>query len=218
VVLERRQSGPAGRGASLALVILLHVVIIYALVTGLARRMVEVIRRPIETKIIEEAKPVVPDVPPPAPLPTPKFEVPPPPYIPPPEIHIQQPPPQQAPIVVTTPVKPAAPTPPPVARAVEAPPHNSVRTPPVIDASRCEKPEYPPAARRFGETGTVVLRILVGVDGKVISSEVQTSSGSKRLDEAARQGLSLCRFKPGMADGKPEQAWATLRYAWKLQD
>jgi protein TonB len=198
-------------------VVLLHVVIIYALVTGLARRMVEVIRHPIETKIIEEAKPV-PDTPPPVALPTPKFEVSPPPYIPPPEIHIQQPPPQPAPIVVTTPVKPAAPTPPPVARAVEAPPHNSVHTPPVIDAARCEKPEYPPAARRFGETGTVVLRILVGVDGKVISSEVQTSSGSKRLDEAARQGLGLCRFKPGMVDGKPEQAWATLRYAWKLQD
>jgi periplasmic protein TonB len=218
VALTPQPSNPATRGASLALVVLLHIVIIYALVTGLARRMVEVIRHPIETKIIEEAKPVAPAVPPPAPLPTLKFEVPPPPYIPPPEVHIQQPPPQQAPIVVTTPVKPAAPTPPPVARAVEAPPHNSVHIPPVIDASRCEKPEYPPAARRFGETGTVVLRILVGVDGSVISSEVQTSSGSKRLDEAARRGLSLCRFKPGVVDGKPEQAWATLRYAWKLQD
>ncbi|HTS55232.1 MAG TPA: energy transducer TonB, partial [Burkholderiales bacterium] len=193
-------------------------VIIYALVSGLARRVVEVVRHPIETKIIEEAKPVAPQVPPPAPLPTPKFEVPPPPYIPPPEVRIQQPPPQQTPIVISTPVKPAAPTPPPVARPAEAPPHSSVHTPPVIDASRCEKPEYPPAARRFGETGTVVLRILVGVDGSVISSEVQTSSGSKRLDEAARQGLSLCRFKPGMVDGKPEQAWSTLRYAWKLQD
>jgi len=206
----------AGRGVAIALVVLLHVVIIYALVTGLARRVVEIVHHPIETKIIEEVKPAAPDVLPPAPLPTPKFEVPPPPYIPPPEVHIQQPPPQQAAIVVTTPVKPPAPS--PVARAAEAPPHTLMHTAPVIDATRCETPEYPPAARRLRESGVVVLRILVGVDGSVISSEVQTSSGSKRLDEAAREGLSLCRFKPGMVDGKPEQAWSTLRYAWKLED
>lgn len=218
MALERYQTNPVSRSAATALVVLLHVVIIYALVTGLARRMVKVIPHPLETKIIEEAKPVVPDVPPPTRLPTPKFEVPPPPYIPPPEVRIQQPPPQRSPIVVSTPVKPEAPTPPPVVRAVEAPPHNFVHTPPVIEASRCEKPEYPPAARRLRESGTVVLRILVGVDGRVISSEVETSSGYKRLDEAARQGLSLCRFKPGTMDGKPEQAWATLRYAWRLQD
>ena len=214
--LRSQLTNPMGRSASIALVVLVHVVIIYALVTGLARRMVEVVRHPMETKIIEEGKPVAPDVPPPAPLPTPKFEVPPPPYVPPPEIQIQHPPPLQPPIVNTTPVKPAAP--PPVARAAEAPPHAPVHTAPVIDATRCEKPEYPAAARRFRESGTVVLRILVGIDGSVISSEVQTSSGSKRLDEAAREGLSLCRFKPGMVDGKPEQAWSTLRYAWKLEE
>jgi protein TonB len=200
----------------MALVVLLHIVIIYALVTGLARRMVKVVRHPLETKIIEEVKPVVPDVPPPTRLPLPKFEVPPPPYIPPPEVRIQQPPVQKSPIIVSTPVKPEAPA--SVVRAVEAPPHNAVHIPPVIDAARCEKPEYPPGSRRLRETGTVVLRILVGVDGSVVSSEVQTSSGYKRLDEAAREGLSLCRFKPGKVDGKPEQAWATLRYVWKLED
>ena len=203
---------------AIALVVLLHVVIIYALVTGLARRVVQVMRHPIETKVIEEEKPVAPDVPPPSRLPTPKFDVPPPPYIPPPEVRIQQVP-QQTPIVVSTPVKPEAPAPPTIARAAEASPHAPVHTPPIIDAARnCEKPEYPPAARRLREAGTVVLRILVDTDGSVIGSEVQTSSGSKRLDEAARQGLSLCRFKPGKVDGKPEQAWATLRYAWKLED
>ena len=205
------------QGIALALVVLLHVVLIYALVTGLARRAVEVLKHPIETKIVEEKKPVAPDVPPPTRLPPPKFEVPPPPYIPPPEVHIQQPPPQQAPIVVTTPVKPAAPTA-PVAPVVEASPQKSVRTPPVIDAAQCEKPEYPAAARRSRETGTVVLHILVDVNGRVIESDVQTSSGSKLLDEAAREGLSLCRFKPGRVGGKPERAWATLRYVWKLQD
>jgi len=212
-----QQRGPLGRGVALGLVVLLHVVVIYAFVTGLARRLMEVVRRPIETRIIEESKPVVPDLPPPARLPTPKFDAPPPPYIPLPEVRIQQPQ-RQTPVAISTPVKPEAPTPPPVLRTVEAPPHVPVHTPPVIDAARdCEKPEYPPAARRLRETGIVVLRILVGVDGSVVSSEILSSSGSKRLDEAARQGLSLCQFRPGKVDGKPEPAWTTLRYAWKLE-
>ena len=41
-------------------VVLLHVFIVYALVTGLARKVVEVIKQPIETKIIEEIKPPPP--------------------------------------------------------------------------------------------------------------------------------------------------------------
>jgi len=208
-----------GRSVATALVVLLHVAIVYALVTGLAYRVVKVISTPLETKIIEEVKPVTQDIPPPTRMPMPKFEVPPAPYIPPPEVRIQQPAPPKSPIALSTPVKPEAPTPPPVVRAVEAPPSSQVRIPPVIDpVKHCEKPEYPPAARRLGETGTVVLRILIDADGSVIASEVDTSSGYKRLDEAARRGLSLCRFKPGTVDGKPEQAWATLRYAWKLQD
>jgi periplasmic protein TonB len=52
----------------------------------------------------------------------------------------------------------------------------------------------------------------------VKSSEVQSSSGHTRLDAAAREALSLCRFTPGTFDGKPVEAWATLRYTWVLQE
>src|SRR5688500_20389532 len=67
---------------------LLHLAIGYALVTGLARKVVEVIKAPLETKIIEEVKKPPPDQPPPPP---PKMAAPPPPFIPPPEINIQVP-------------------------------------------------------------------------------------------------------------------------------
>jgi protein TonB len=66
------------------------------------------------------------------------------------------------------------------------------------------------------EEGTVSLRFLVGLDGKIIQSEGEKSSGYKRLDEDARAGLSKCQFKPATVDGKPEQAWTTLRYVWRL--
>jgi protein TonB len=62
------------------------------------------------------------------------------------------------------------------------------------------------------------LRFLIDTDGRVKASEVEASSGHARLDEAARDALSLCRFKPGTADGQPVEAWATLRYTWVLQE
>jgi protein TonB len=167
--------------------------------------------QPIETKIIEEHKPPPPEVPLPPP---PKLDAPPPPYIPTPEVQIQQPPQHNVISAVTT-VKPAAPTAPFVREEGRQP----VRVPPVIDAAKnCKKPPYPPASERLRETGTVVLRFLIDVDGRVLSSQVQSSSAHERLDEAARHGLSLCQFKPGMIDGQPEQAWATLRYTWELNE
>jgi len=108
----------------------------------------------------------------------------------------------------------AAATPAPSAPAGKA---DAVRTPAVVNSANCEKPEYPSASRRMEEEGTVSLRFLIGVDGKVIQSEIEKSSGYKRLDEAARAGLSRCQFRPATVDGKPEQAWASMRYTWRLE-
>lgn len=213
----QQQRNPAKHFAGMAFVVMLHVAVVYALVTGLSRKIVEVVRAPIETKIIEELKkPPPPDVPPPPP---PKLAVaPPPPYIPPPEVQIQQPPPQENVISAVTTVKPETPTPPPVAGAPAAGAVAPISIPPVIDAARsCKTPEYPAASRRAEETGTVTLRFLIDVNGRVIESRVESSSGYRRLDDAARQALSLCGFKPGTVDGKPVRSWARLQYEWKLE-
>ncbi|MFA6314603.1 MAG: hypothetical protein WC681_24245, partial [Sterolibacterium sp.] len=71
-----------------AFVVLLHALLVYGLINGLARKIVEVVSQPLETKIIEELKPP-PDKPPPPP--PPKLNTPPPPYIPPPEVSVQMP-------------------------------------------------------------------------------------------------------------------------------
>jgi len=186
----------------------LHIVLIYALIHGLARKIVEIVTPPLETKIIEEIKPPA-DKPPPPP---PKLATPPPPFIPPPEVNIQMPM-QQAPTITAV-----APTPPPTpAPFVPTPPRQPVSTAPVVNAASCDKPEYPPAARRANETGTVLLNFLIDVNGKVIDSKVERSSGSRRLDEAARAGLELCNFRPATADGKPTRAWARIEYVWRLE-
>jgi protein TonB len=88
----------------------------------------------------------------------------------------------------------------------------------VVDAAHnCRLPEYPAVSRRMEEQGTVVLEMLIDVDGHVSDSKVANSSGHPRLDEAAREALSLCKFKPGTIDGKPEKSWWPIRYTWRLQ-
>ena len=106
-----RERNPARHLPSISMVIGLHLLLGYALVTGLARKVVEVIKAPIETKIIEEIKKPPPDTPPPPP---PKLAAPPPPFIPPPEINIQVPVVQQPTISTVTTERPP-PGPPPVA-------------------------------------------------------------------------------------------------------
>ena len=200
---------PSGRRlTALVAVGIFHVLLIYALIHGLARKIVEVVRAPLETKIIEEVKRPPPEQPPPPP-PPPKLATPPPPFIPPPEVQVQvpvQPPPTITAVVATPP-------------AVALPPPGvaPVRTPAVVDARGCPKPAYPAASIRANETGLVTLTFLIDVDGKVLESKVERSSGHRRLDEAARAGLGICKFTPATVDGRPERAWARIQYDWKLE-
>jgi protein TonB len=90
-------------------------------------------------------------------------------------------------------------------------------TAPVVDSKSCDAPKYPKAALMNEETGTVGMGFLISVDGKVVESKVEKSSGSKSLDKAALSALSQCKFKPGTKDGKPEQAWAKIDFVWKLE-
>ena len=75
----QQQRNPGKHVVGIGIVIAMHVLLAWALVTGLAQRMVEVIKAPIETKIIEEVKP--PPPPPPENLPPPPKFAPPPPSI-----------------------------------------------------------------------------------------------------------------------------------------
>lgn len=84
-------------------------------------------------------------------------------------------------------------------------------------AISCRIPAYPIDAKRRGETGTVLLQLLIDTEGAVIDQKIERSSGHALLDDAAMAALSKCTFKPGTLDGRPQQAWARLRYVWKLQ-
>ena len=210
-----RQRTPRKLVIGLTAVVVLHVLLFWAINSGLARKFVKVIKGPVEAVLLEEAKP---DIPPPPPPPPPKNLPPPPPaYVPPAEIQVAAPSPVNAIAAVSnTPQAVAPPSPLPV-QSTPQPVSPPVQTAAVISAASCEKPDYPSASKRLEEEGTVQLKFLVGVDGKVIESAIEKSSGFRRLDEAARAGLSKCQFKPATLDGKPQQSWASLRYTWRLE-
>jgi protein TonB len=210
---------PGKNLTGITIVILLHVLVAYGIVTGLGKRMVSKMAEAVETKIIEEVKPPPPkEVPPPPP--PPEMKAPPPPFIPPVEVNVQQPPPVQNTIASSTAAKPVSnelsrPAPPAPPAAAANP--NPVRIAAVADFNTCAKPEWPKASLRNEETGTVTLSFLIGTDGRVADSKIVKSSGFRDLDKAAVTGISKCRFKPGSNDGKPEQAWMQMQYVWTLE-
>jgi TonB family protein len=91
-----------------------------------------------------------------------------------------------------------------------------LRTAVFADARACTPPPYPINAYRNGESGSVLLALLVAGDGRVLESKVQKSSGSPELDKAARKALSLCKFKPASSDAQAEPVWTNLNYVWSI--
>ena len=224
-----QQRKPTKHVVGFGVVLALHLLLGYGLLNGLAQRMVEVIKGPIETKIIEEAKP--PPPPPPENLPPPpKFAPPPPSFVPPPEVNVNPPPTPAATITTTqvappptavTVAPPAPPAPPPPPPA--APPRVAAR-PAIANEHACAPTgdDYPRAARNAETTGTTTVRFNVGPDGKLAGApEVLKSSGPTRehksLDRIAVSKLGECAFKAGLDEnGRPVGASFTVDYVWKL--
>jgi TonB family protein len=63
-------------------------------------------------------------------------------------------------------------------------------------------PEFSEEARKNKWQGIVVLRVVVGIDGKIHEISVQRSLGMG-LDEKAVEAARQWRFEPGQKDGKP---------------
>ena len=177
-------------------VILLHIAVGYALVSGLARKMVDVIKQPLETKIIEEIKKVIPDTPPPPP---PKLATPPPPFIPPPEVNIQVPVQiQQAPTITTTQERPP-PGPPPVIAPPAPPSPAAVRTNFTIVGKVV--PVFPRDAIKKGiERGEIVAHVYVNKDGSVKEVRIIRANPQRVFDREVIRALSQWRFAPDATD------------------
>jgi protein TonB len=179
----QQQRNPVRHLVGIGGVVLLHVLIVYALLTGLARKVVEVVKGPIEVKVIEE---VVKKPPPPPEVlpPPPKMAAPPPPFIPPPEIVIAQPPPPEPTIAAITTEAPPAPQAPVIAKPVEEappapPPPPAIRSAQVVCANYREVMSsipYPREALLDGIEGDVVVEFTVAANGRIRDVIIKSSS------------------------------------------
>lgn len=208
----------SSRIVAIVVVALLHALLGYALVTGLAYNVVKQVAKDLKTFNVEEPPPPEEEPPPPPPE-TP--ETPPPVVAPPPIVRTNvQPVPiqivREAPPPQITPTAPPAPPP-----APPAPPRK-------VEAARAKadlrsyvsSEDYPSSALRAEESGTTAFRLDVGTNGRVTNCTVTSSSGSAALDAATCRVLkSRARFTPARdTSGNPTTDSVSSRIRWQLPE
>jgi protein TonB len=86
-----------------------------------------------------------------------------------------------------------------------------------LEYAQAPAPSYPRDALRDGVQGTVLLKVLVDVDGRPLDVQIERSSGNRSLDRAAReQVLQRWRFRPAMQDGRAVQAIGLVPVDFRL--
>ncbi|WP_295752675.1 energy transducer TonB [Undibacterium sp.] len=213
---------PASKTRHLAMlaIVLGHLLLLYALQQGAFVKVAQAIPKEIFINVVQMAQAEPPSALPPPPLSKPL--TPPPSFIaPPPEVQvlarstpdnaitaaptqtiISKPSSEASSIVANTATSTATAAPPKLISGVE-----------YVQAPHAD---YPPLARRMGEEGKVSLLVLVNEKGRAEKVEIQKSSGSHRLDEAARVALMRALFKPYIEDGKALMMLATATISFSL--
>jgi protein TonB len=79
-------------------------------------------------------------------------------------------------------------------------------------------PKYPSSARRMGEEGKVLLRVLVSADGLAKQVLLRASSGSDVLDDSAQAAVRKWRFIPAKLNGDTVEAWVQVPIVFKLDN
>lgn len=147
---------------------------------------------------------------------------------------VQKPPAQKAPAKAAPTAESAPPATPPVeapqAAVATAPPETlpgppapapsaPVTTPARFDAAYLNNPspKYPPLARRMQEEGKVLLRVRVSAAGLPQEVQLHQSSGSERLDEAARKSVSQWRFVAARQGDDTIESWVIVPIVFKLE-
>ena len=203
-VIDSGNGSPRRQTLIVGSVIALHAVLGYAIVTGLAQRIVLEAPNVLTAEVLPQK-----EEPPPPPQPLPvkpdMLVTPSAPTVPVPVIRIAPAKPSHSITVVQGPPRPVTPAP----RAVITPPAPELATVIAPTAARSVAgthtiPPYPDLSRRLGEAGTVRLQIALDEAGAVRAVTVAHSSGSERLDQAAAAWVEAnWRYHPATRDGQP---------------
>lgn len=215
-----RKAG-SSRIVAIVIVALVHAVLGYALITGLAYNVVKKVAEDLNTFDVKEEPPPPEEEPPPPP---PEQPTEPPPVVaPPPIVQNPNPPPvvvrtvqTPPPVFIPTPTAPPAPPPAPPAPPTVSKAAGAKGNP----AQWITQDDYPPGALRREESGTTAVSWEINSQGRVQNCKVTSSSGSPELDNTVCRLLERRgRYSPAMdASGNPIVSRASRRVVWQLPD
>ncbi|MEA3084486.1 MAG: periplasmic protein TonB [Paraburkholderia sp.] len=134
-------------------------------------------------------------------------------------------PPQNTALPAATPAAPAAALPSPAAPIAASAPA-AERTMPASSAPRnvshidctIPKPDYPDISKRRSESGTAIVRFVVGLAGGIETVQLQKSSGYARLDEAALAAVHASVCRPYSENGAALRAAYSQSFVFGLTD
>ena len=196
---------PSRRIKGLAIVVALHVFLGYALISGMARNGLNMLKKPLEAVVIQEV--IIPPPPPPPPkeIKEPKPEAPkveaPPPFVPPPEVV--------APVSTTAPTIEARATPPATAPVIAPPATGPVRREIGAVCPTQVPPDMPRKAIQDGTEGVVRAQVIIK-DGSV--RDVSILSGPRVFHAAVR--AAMLQYK---CNASASEVVATQEFVFKLE-
>ncbi len=79
------------------------------------------------------------------------------------------------------------------------------------------QPEYPAGERRAEHFGKVVIRVLIGTDGRVKRAERVSAASDAFWVATERRALAKWRFRPATRNGVPVEAWRTMTVRFELE-
>jgi periplasmic protein TonB len=85
-----------------------------------------------------------------------------------------------------------------------------------LRVNRRVEPAYPAASRRAGEEGSATFRVLVDERGRPAEVTVLQSSGFDRLDQAAMDAIRRWTFAAANNGSGPVSAWTSVKVTFRL--
>jgi len=208
------QQDPSRRVKGIVIVVLVHALIGYALISGMARTGLNLLKKPLEAVVIQEV--IIPPPPPPPPkkvekLPdAPKVDAPPPPFVPPPDVA--------PPVTSTAPVIQSVATPPPTPAVIAPPPPPPPPAPVDTGPKRTSiglacptqvPPEMPRKAIKDGIEGVVKAQIHIK-NGAIV--DVTILSGPRVFHSAVKEAMMQYKCVSDQGD-----VLATQEFSFRLE-
>jgi protein TonB len=207
---------PRASPTTLGMVILLHGAVLGALVLAKMEMPQKPDFKPIDTYPVRQ-KPI-PEPNPPEdvkPAPNQRVET--------VERMIETPPPPEQEVFTRPEPTPREAEPTRLATVVESPPERQIVATPVRREARIDprselKPPYPASEQRMGTEGVVTIRVFIGADGKVKSTEKMRATNDIFYQATVRHALRNWRFKPATLDGRPIESSKVMTLHFELND